>query len=129
MCGITGLWSNSGDNIQQEEDIKNMANALSHRGPDSDGFWSDPELNLYMSHRRLSILDLSPAGSQPMMSHNQRYIITFNGEIYNNHDLRKELENKEYEYGFYTDIESDTLPMGLNEDIIVAIAKKKEEPE
>ena len=48
---------------------------------------------------------------------------------YTEDDLKKELETKEYEYGFYTDIESDTLPMGLNEDIIVAISKKKEEPE
>ena len=107
MCGITGLWSNSGNNVQQEEDIRNMSQALIHRGPDNEGFWSDPERNLYLSHRRLSILDLSPAGSQPMMSQNERFIMTFNGEIYNNLDLRKEVEKfqKNIKWRGYSDTE------------------------
>lgn len=107
MCGISGLWSNSANQIQHEEDIRNMSNSLIHRGPDNEGFWSDPERNLYLGHRRLSILDLSPAGIQPMMSHNQRYIMTFNGEIYNNLDLRNELEKvqKNIRWRGYSDTE------------------------
>ena len=92
MCGIAGLWSNFCENIHLEEDIKNMASNLNHRGPDNEGFWSEPKLNFYLSHKRLSILDISTAGSQPMISHNERYVISFNGEIYNNFDLRNELE-------------------------------------
>ena len=92
MCGIAGLWSNFCENIQLEEDIKNMASNLNHRGPDNEGFWTDQKVNFYLTHKRLSILDISTAGSQPMISHNERYVISFNGEIYNNFDLRNELE-------------------------------------
>ena len=92
MCGIAGLWAYSGECSQHKISLKEMSLALEHRGPDHGGYWSDEKHNLHLSHRRLSILDLSMAGNQPMISHNDRFVISFNGEIYNNLDLKKELE-------------------------------------
>ena len=69
-----------------------MADTLHHRGPDDVGIWADPEAGVAMGHRRLSIIDLSPAGAQPMISPCGRYVIAFNGEIYNHLALREDLE-------------------------------------
>jgi asparagine synthase (glutamine-hydrolysing) len=69
-----------------------MADSLIHRGPDDMGFWVDADDGVALAHRRLSIVDLSPAGHQPMISANGRYVIIFNGEIYNHLELRRELE-------------------------------------
>jgi asparagine synthase (glutamine-hydrolysing) len=69
-----------------------MADTLRHRGPDSSGLWSEPEAGVAFGHRRLSIIDLSPEGHQPMASASGRFIITYNGEIYNFRELRRELE-------------------------------------
>jgi len=69
-----------------------MSNAIKHRGPDDDGSWSDAEAGVWLGHRRLSILDLSSAGHQPMRSASGRFIIAFNGEIYNHVSLRQEIE-------------------------------------
>jgi len=69
-----------------------MADALVHRGPDDVGVWADESASIVLAHRRLSILDLSPAGHQPMVSPSSRYVIAFNGEIYNHLELRRELE-------------------------------------
>lgn len=88
MCGIAGFWSKAGGPV----DASAMADALTHRGPDAGAAWSDPETGIALSHRRLSIIDLSPAGAQPMASPDGRYEIVFNGEIYNHLDLRAELE-------------------------------------
>jgi asparagine synthase (glutamine-hydrolysing) len=68
-----------------------MADAISHRGPDDHGTWVDKQARLALAHRRLSIIDLTPAGHQPMLSESGRWVITFNGEIYNHADLRAEL--------------------------------------
>jgi len=68
-----------------------MSAAIAHRGPDADGQWIDPASGIALAHRRLSILDLSAAGAQPMISSCGRYILIFNGEIYNHPDLRKDL--------------------------------------
>jgi len=73
-------------------DATPMATALTHRGPDDGGAWADPAVGIALSHRRLSIIDLSPAGHQPMASPCDRYRIVFNGEIYNHLELRRELE-------------------------------------
>ncbi len=94
MCGIAGyvdaLGRSSG--IELERGLIKMAVALSHRGPDDVGYWCDPQVGIGLSHRRLSVVDLSPAGHQPMASENGRYVIAFNGEIYNHLDLRRDLE-------------------------------------
>ena len=92
MCGITGLWSNFGTKDEHKKSIEKMNEALFHRGPDGVGIWDDNEENIFLGHTRLSILDLSLSGSQPMISQNERYVISFNGEIYNHLELKKELE-------------------------------------
>lgn len=71
-----------------------MANAIAHRGPDSHGIWSDAAAGIGLAHRRLAIVDLSPAGHQPMQSNTRRYMLVFNGEIYNHLVLRDELERQ-----------------------------------
>ncbi len=94
MCGITGLWEvPSRSEGELNEIARSMANSILHRGPDDSGTWSDPRAGIALGHRRLSILDLSPAGQQPMASNSGRFVIIFNGEIYNHLELRAELEN------------------------------------
>lgn len=93
MCGITGYLT---ANVQPEADmlrcVSAMALAIAHRGPDDAGTWADAPSGVAIGHRRLSIVDLSPAGHQPMLSGSGRYVIAFNGEIYNHLALRAELE-------------------------------------
>ena len=90
MCGIAGFISTSGYN---SENLLEMAKTLSHRGPDDQGFWINPDDGIGLAHTRLSILDLSPAGHQPMESSSGRYVMIYNGEIYNHKDLLKDLES------------------------------------
>ena len=95
MCGISGIWSNFNNDEELKFELKKMAIELKHRGPDHLGFWSDAEHSFYLSHQRLSILDLSQAGNQPMISNSERYVISFNGEIYNFKQLRIEIEKED----------------------------------
>lgn len=93
MCGISGFWSMSSDHVRDLEEIgRAMSRTLRHRGPDADGVWADPDAGLVLAHRRLSILDPSPQGAQPMPSASGRYVVVFNGEIYNHLDLRRRLD-------------------------------------
>lgn len=71
-----------------------MTDALAHRGPDDSGMWMEPEAGVVLGHRRLSVIDLSPEGHQPMESSCGRYVIVFNGEIYNFQGLRDKLESQ-----------------------------------
>ncbi|MEQ8387545.1 MAG: asparagine synthase (glutamine-hydrolyzing) [Alphaproteobacteria bacterium] len=94
MCGITGILERA---PQSSADAlaaltRRMAGTLVHRGPDSDGVWTDAAQGIALGHRRLSIIDLSPAGHQPMMSASDRLVLSYNGEIYNYRALRRELE-------------------------------------
>ena len=93
MCGIAGLVSPeaTGSNELQTT-IAAMTRSLSHRGPDDEGLWLHPERGVALGHRRLSIVDLSPAGHQPMVSANGRFVIAYNGEVYSHQETRKELE-------------------------------------
>src|SRR5436309_1941661 len=93
MCGVCGLLSPNGSNqAEAQRTAGAMADALSHRGPDDAGFWFEDGADVCLAHRRLSIVDLSPTGHQPMVSSSGRYVLTLNGEIYNYRDLRRELE-------------------------------------
>jgi asparagine synthase (glutamine-hydrolysing) len=92
MCGFTGFYLNSAiENRALEETVTKMATALEHRGPDDSGIWVDQNKGLALGHRRLSVVDTSSFGHQPMTSQNKRYVIAFNGEIYNHIQLREEL--------------------------------------
>ncbi|MGD9981247.1 MAG: asparagine synthase (glutamine-hydrolyzing) [Hyphomonadaceae bacterium] len=89
MCGIVGIVEGRGFEVPRGEFLAGLA-AIRHRGPDDEGVWSGDGVTL--GHRRLSIVDLSPAGHQPMLSACERYVITYNGEIYNYRALRDELD-------------------------------------
>ncbi|EKE00945.1 MAG: Asparagine synthetase (Glutamine-hydrolyzing) [uncultured bacterium] len=89
MCGITGIVYNNNSNELQC--VTDMTSAIHSRGPDDHGVWLDQAAGVAFGHRRLSIIDLSAAGHQPMHSASKRYVITYNGEIYNYLDIRKEL--------------------------------------
>ncbi|TSA42044.1 MAG: asparagine synthase (glutamine-hydrolyzing) [Betaproteobacteria bacterium] len=93
MCGITGFWQNSGASPEELAAIaRGMGNTLAHRGPDDAGVWVDSACGIALAHRRLSVVDLTPEGHQPMTSAAGRYVISFNGEIYNYRDVRGDLE-------------------------------------
>ena len=93
MCGIAGiLYRAGGGRGGLAETVERMTTALVHRGPDAAGIWTDAANRICLGHRRLSILDLTVAGAQPMHSDCGRYSVTFNGEIYNHLDIRKVLE-------------------------------------
>lgn len=94
MCGIVGFWGRTGCQAESLQIIDGMSAALSHRGPNDSGAWVAPEDHLALGHRRLAIVDLSPQGHQPMQSPSGRYVMIFNGEIYNFPVLRKRLETR-----------------------------------
>lgn len=97
MCGLAGFLDTAAQQLSDElwEKTRRMIDALAHRGPDDDGVWTDATAGVALGHRRLSVLDLSPGGHQPMMSACGRYVIAFNGEIYNYRRLKEELETCE----------------------------------
>ena len=95
MCGIAGVFNLKKQPVSHQT-IKSMADALAHRGPDGEGLYIDE--NLALGHRRLSILDISPKGAQPMMSHNGEWVIVFNGCIYNYLDLKLDLKSKGHDF-------------------------------
>jgi asparagine synthase (glutamine-hydrolysing) len=107
MCGIAGAL-NLGSNpsrVSLRAAVCAMADALKHRGPDDGGVWESPDRVVSLAHRRLSIIDLSPLGRNPMSWDNGRLWITFNGEIYNFHELRSELEGAGHRFRSQTDTE------------------------
>src|SRR6218665_979886 len=104
MCGIAGI---IGKNRIAVEELKRMTDAIVHRGPDGEGQWTNSQANVGFGHRRLSIIDLSENGRQPMHYAEGRYTITFNGEIYNYIEIRKELLSKGY--SFVSDSDTEVL--------------------
>ena len=92
MCGIAGEWSVGRTPEELAATAERMAASLFLRGPDGSGVWVDSDGGVALAHRRLSILDLSPAGHQPMVSAGSRWVIAYNGEVYNHGELRQELE-------------------------------------
>jgi asparagine synthase (glutamine-hydrolysing) len=91
MCGIAGILSRDGSPVE-ERLLRAMSEAVAHRGPDGDGIWIAEDGQVGLAHRRLSIIDLSSAAAQPMAGADGRFVITYNGEIYNHRELRRELE-------------------------------------
>ena len=94
MCGITGFYNKNHSISQNKVKLRRMTSRLKHRGPDAMGLWTEHNNGIYLGHRRLSIIDLSKKGDQPMVSKNGRYVIVFNGEIYNFKKLRNHIHNK-----------------------------------
>ena len=88
MCGIAGFCNFRGD---WQKNIERMCDKMKHRGPDASGVWASEDHRVVLGHRRLAIVDLSPAGAQPMVSRDGRYVIAYNGEIYNHASIRKKL--------------------------------------
>ncbi|NQU79393.1 asparagine synthase (glutamine-hydrolyzing) [Candidatus Woesearchaeota archaeon] len=97
MCGIVGF------NFEDKDLVRCMADKIAHRGPDAHGYYTDKDISL--GHRRLSIIDLSDRGKQPMESHDGRCVIVYNGEVYNYKAIRLELEKKGYTFRSGTDTE------------------------
>ncbi len=114
MCGLTGFWDRSRrlTGEVQLAALRGMTGTLHHRGPDDRGDWLDPDQGLGLGHTRLSIIDLSPLGHQPMSSPCGRYQIVFNGEVYNHAALRKSLESQSPAFRGHSDTE--TLLAGIS---------------
>jgi asparagine synthase (glutamine-hydrolysing) len=98
MCGIVGFWDLKQRSTQEQlhSTITNMRDTLTHRGPDGSGNWVDAVADVAFGHRRLAILDLTDHGQQPMRSASCRYVITYNGEIYNHQEIKQELAAANY---------------------------------
>jgi asparagine synthase (glutamine-hydrolysing) len=94
MCGIAGFLDTGGPTTAEQAASRTraMADAVAHRGPDDSDIWVDPAARSGLGHRRLSIIDLSPLGRQPMHSDGGRYVISYNGEVHNFAELRAELD-------------------------------------
>lgn len=92
MCGLAGFLLPTGERADAPARLEAMAARIAHRGPDAQGTWWDADAGVGLAHRRLSILDLSPAGAQPMVSHCGRWVIAYNGEIYNHRELRRRID-------------------------------------
>jgi asparagine synthase (glutamine-hydrolysing) len=110
MCGLVGYWNKNGADASI---VERMAMQIRYRGPDDGGVWLNKEGDLALAHRRLSIIDLSPAGHQPMISPCDRYILVYNGEIYNHQDLRAELEDEGGHFDWRGHSDTETLLAGL----------------
>jgi asparagine synthase (glutamine-hydrolysing) len=114
MCGIAGFKAAPGPVASAH--LESMLDSIRHRGPDSGGVWLDTDTGIALGHRRLSIVDLSPAGHQPMESACGRYVVTFNGEIYNHRALRRklELEGLKPSVGWRGHSDTETLLMAIS---------------
>ncbi len=106
MCGIAGFCNFRGD---WQKNIERMCDMMVHRGPDASGVWASEDHRVVLGHRRLAIVDLSPAGAQPMLSRDERYVISYNGEIYNHGMIRKKLLAEGRVPGFRGSSDTETL--------------------
>lgn len=122
MCGIAGVVTAnpSEDAASIERSVQAMTEVLQHRGPDDAGVWVDPESRIALGHRRLSVIDLSPLGHQPMVSADGRFILSYNGEVYNFQGLRGELAALGYPFKGHSDTEvllAGFVHWGVNETL------------
>lgn len=122
MCGFAGV-CHSGETFIEE--ITRMCDAIVHRGPDHFGYWRDEHTGIVLGHRRLSIFDLSENGSQPMFSHNERYVMIYNGEIYNALDYKKDLLDSGKVKEFHSTSDTEILLEAFSHDGIDSIQKMK----
>ncbi|RZA35830.1 MAG: asparagine synthase (glutamine-hydrolyzing) [Lysobacteraceae bacterium] len=115
MCGLTGFLGATPYHAEGRHEVvlRRMTDAISHRGPDDAGHWCDGEHGVALGHRRLSIIDLSPAGHQPMHSSSRRYVLVFNGEIYNHLLLRGELASSAAAPAWRGHSDTETLLAGF----------------
>lgn len=109
MCGFSGFVRLGSSLSELSDIIRKMTLQIAHRGPDGFGSWVDAEHGIALGHRRLAVLDLSPAGHQPMVSPCSRYVLIFNGEIYNHLDLRLELESEVGTFDWRGHSDTETL--------------------
>ena len=106
MCGLAGFFNPGGVHADTARTTAAaMAGEICHRGPDDEGVWIDETAGIALSHRRLSIVDLSPLGHQPMTSKTGRYVLAFNGEIYNYVGLAAELKDRDHAFRGHSDTE------------------------
>ncbi|MEQ1765968.1 MAG: asparagine synthetase B, partial [Methylotenera sp.] len=112
MCGLVGFLGGTLDG-DDEVLLRRMSDTLFHRGPDDGGVWCDRNQRVGLGHRRLAIVDLSPAGHQPMSSVSNRYVIAFNGEIYNHLDIRAQLEQLGQAPAWRGHSDTETLLAGI----------------
>ncbi len=107
MCGIAGFWDarHRLGAVTGEDVVRRMTRAISHRGPDDEGYFQQAEVGIALGHRRLSIVDLSPEGHQPMTSASGRYVMVFNGEVFNHNRLRPELNTAGASFRGHSDTE------------------------
>jgi len=112
MCGISGFYSESKSTFNNV--IEKMNFAITHRGPDSNGVWQDRNSGIILGHQRLSIIDLSNAGQQPMQSNSGRFILTYNGEVYNHLEIRRELKNNNSNIMWRGKSDTETLLEAIN---------------
>ena len=127
MCGIAGyLIGRAGASAAQSGPavLPRMGKAIAHRGPDDTGVWADANAGVGMVHQRLSILDLSPAGHQPMAAPSARYMLVFNGEVYNHLDLRRELEQRAGGIAWRGHSDTETLLVGFDAWGVAATIEK-----
>jgi len=98
MCGFAGFIDITKSSSEEllKQTVKRMAETMRHRGPDDGGTWVDATCGIALGFQRLAILDLTPTGHQPMIAHNGRFVIVFNGEIYNHKGIKKELESVDH---------------------------------
>jgi asparagine synthase (glutamine-hydrolysing) len=124
MCGLVGFIGGVAGEGGDEALLRCMSDTLIHRGPDDGGYWFDSEPHIGLGHRRLAIVDLSPAGHQPMVSACGRYVIAFNGEIYNHLGIRTELDELGQAPTWRGHSDTETLLAGIEAWGIEATLKK-----
>ncbi len=127
MCGLTGFLGGFSADLSLDKAIivlRRMTDSILHRGPDSDGHWLDADAGIAMGHRRLAIVDLTAAGAQPMESVSGRYVIAFNGEIYNHLAIRTDLQNDGQAPAWRGHADTETLLAGFDAWGIEATLKK-----
>lgn len=114
MCGFVGYVNLIDSNLDQASIIKSMTDQIIHRGPDDDGIWLSLDRKVILGHRRLSIIDLSDSGHQPMVSEDQNLIIVFNGEIYNHLEIRSKLSSEGISMQWRGHSDTETLLAALD---------------